>query len=238
MGVLSHKVPAVVKGFGTGVVIHKHLVQGLQRQIAVVLLRCGAVGVRPVLGDEGVQNTGLDHLGFDLVAVLNEGHGKGAGVLQRIGGQLIEDFVVLGLLPFKLQGVAGIDGLQVLHEQRQSGGAAAGVAHAVELLAVGLFNGLLSQLLQGHALGFLDDLLCGGQFSGAARRSRAGAASRLRGSTSSAAAGGQREGKGRGEQQCKCAFHNGSSFGILHKIESADRRSAGKFIVSGFPAKE
>ena len=172
------------------------------------------------------------------VAVLDEGHGKGAGVLQRIGGQLIEDFVVLGLLPLKLQGIAGVDGLQILHKQGEGGGAPAGVAHAVELLAVGLFNGLLSQLLQGHALGFLDDLLCGGQFSGAARRSGAGAASRLRGSTASAAAGGQREGKGRGEQQCKCAFHNGSSFGILHKIESADRRSAGKFIVSGFPAKE
>ena len=237
MGVLSHKVPAVVKGFGTGVVVHKHLVQGLQRQIAVVLLRCGAVGVRPVLGDEGVQNTGLDHLGFDLVAVLDEGHGKGAGVLQRIGGQLIEDFVVLGLLPFKLQGIAGINGLQILHKQGEGGGAPAGVAHAVELLAVGLFNGLLSQLLQSHALGFLDDLLGGRQLSGAVGRGGSGAP-RLGGSAPTAAAGGQGQSKGSGEQQCKCAFHNRSSFVILHKTKPVGGGSASKIIVSAFPLKE
>ena len=237
MGVLPHEVPAVVKGLGAGVVVHKHLVQGLQGQIALVLLGGGAVGLRPVLGDEGVQDAGLDHLGLDLVAVLNEGHGKGAGVLQGIRGELVKNLVVLGLLPLKLQGIAGVDGLQILHKQGEGGGAPAGVAHAVELLAVGLLNGLLGQLLQSHALGLLDDLLGGRQLSGAVGRGGSGAP-RLGGSAPTAAAGGQGQGKGSGEQQCKCAFHNRSSFGILHKIESADRRSAGKFIVSAFPPKE
>ena len=111
------------------------------------------------------------------------------------------------------------------------------VADAEEGLAVGLLNGLLGQLLQSHALGLLDDLLGGRQLSGAVGRGGSGAP-RLGGSAPTAAAGGQGQGKGSGEQQCKCAFHNRSSFVILHKIESADRRSAGKFIVSGFPAKE
>ena len=74
---------------------------------------------RQVLGDEGVQNAGLDHLGLDLVAVLDQGHGKGAGVLQGVGGELIEDLVVLGLLPLELHGVAWVDGLQILDEQGQ-----------------------------------------------------------------------------------------------------------------------
>ncbi|HIT35202.1 MAG TPA: hypothetical protein IAC30_00800 [Candidatus Faecousia intestinavium] len=156
---LGHEVPAVVIGLGAGVVVHEDLVQGLQGQVAGVFFGGGAVGFGPVLGDESVQNTGLDHLGLDLVAVLNQGHGEGAGVLQGVGGELIEDLVVLGLLPLKLQGVAGIDGLQILDEQRQGALATAGVAHAVEHLAVGLFNGLLGQFLQGHALGFLNDFL-------------------------------------------------------------------------------
>ena len=48
----------------------------------------------------------LNHLALDLVAVLNQGHGKGAGVLQGVGGELIEDLVVLGLLPLELHVVA------------------------------------------------------------------------------------------------------------------------------------
>ena len=79
---LGHEIPAVVIGLGTGVVVHEDLVQSLKGQIALVRLGGGAVGLRPVLGDEGVQNAGLDHLGLDLVAVLDQGHGKGAGVLQ------------------------------------------------------------------------------------------------------------------------------------------------------------
>jgi len=108
---LGHKVPAVVIGLGAGVVIHKDLVQRLQRQIAGVVGGGGAVGVGPVLGDEGVQHAGLDHLALDLVAVLDQGHGKGAGLLQGVGGELIEDLVVFGLLPLKLHGVGGVNGL-------------------------------------------------------------------------------------------------------------------------------
>ena len=149
---LGHEVPAVVIGLGAGVIVHKHFVQGLEGQIAVIAVGGHAVGLGPLLGHEGVQNAGLHHLGLDLVAVLNEGHGEGAGVLQRVGGELVEDFVVLGLLPLKLHVIAGVDGLQVLNEQGQGALAAAGVAHAVEHLAVGLLDGLLGQLLQGHAL--------------------------------------------------------------------------------------
>ena len=118
------------------------------------------------LGNEGVQNAGLDHLGLNLVAVLNEGHGKGAGILQRVRGELIEDLVVLGLLPIKLHGVIGVDGLQVLNEQGKGALAAAGVAHAVEGLAVGLLDSLFGQFLQGHALGLLNDLLSLGELCG------------------------------------------------------------------------
>ena len=124
-------------------ILHEDLVQSLKGQIALVLLGGGAVGLRPVLGDEGVQNAGLDHLGLDLVAVLDQGHGKGAGVLQGVGGELIEDLVVLGLLPLELHGVAWVDGLQILDEQGQGTLAAAGVAHAQEGLAVGLLDGCL-----------------------------------------------------------------------------------------------
>ena len=155
----GNEVPAVVIGLVAGAVVHKDLVEGLQRQEAGVSVGRGAVGVRPVLRDEGIEDAGLDHLAFDLVAVLDEGHGERAGVLQGVSGQLIEDLVVLGLLPLELHAVAGVDGLQVLDEQRQGALAAAGVADAVEHRAVGLLNGLLGQIFEAQAFGFLDDLL-------------------------------------------------------------------------------
>ena len=108
---LGDEVPAVVISLAAGVVVHEDLVQGLQSQETLVLFGSGAVGFGPVLGDEGVQNTGLNHLALDLVAVLNQGHGEGAGILQGVSGQLIEDLVVLGLLPLELHVVAGVDGL-------------------------------------------------------------------------------------------------------------------------------
>ena len=163
---LSHEVPAVVVGLGAGVIVHEDLVQSLQGQEAFILLSGGIVGLGPFLGNEGVQNAGLDHLGLDLVTVLNEGHGKGAGILQRVRGELIEDLVVLGLLPIKLHGVIGVDGLQVLNEQGKGALAAAGVAHAVEGLSVGLLDSLFGQFLQGHALGLLNDLLSLGELCG------------------------------------------------------------------------
>ena len=156
---LSDKIPDVIIGLFAGAVVHEYLVQGLQGQVAFISISGGAVGIRPVLGDKGVQDTGLDHLAFDLVAVLNQGHGERAGVLQGVGGQLIEDLVVLGLLPFEAHSIVGIDGLQILDEQGQSALAAAGVANAEEGLAVGLFNRFLGQLFQGHSLGLFDDLL-------------------------------------------------------------------------------
>ena len=52
----------------------------------------------------------------------------GAGVLQGVGGELIENLVVLGLLPLELHIIAGVDGLQILDEQGQGALAAAGVA--------------------------------------------------------------------------------------------------------------
>ena len=103
-------------GLAAGVVVHKHLIQGLEGQIALILPGSGPVSLRPLLGNEGIQDAGLDHLGLDLIAVLDQGHGKGAGVLQGVGGELVEDLVVLGLLPLKLHIVAGVDGFQVLNE--------------------------------------------------------------------------------------------------------------------------
>ena len=154
---LGNEVPAVVIGLVAGAVVLKHLVQGLQGQEALVLVGSGAVGIGPVLGDEGIQDAGLNHLGLNLVAVLNQSHGKGAGALEGVGGQLVENLVVLGLLPLELHVVAGVDGLQIGDKQRQGALAAAGVAHAIELLAVGFLNGLLSQFFQGHVLRLGDD---------------------------------------------------------------------------------
>ena len=108
---LGHEVPAVVVGLGAGVVVHKDLVQGLEGQVAAVGVGGSAVGLGPLLGNEGVQNTGLDHLALNLVAVLNQGHGESAGILQGVGGELVKDLVVLGLLPLKLHVIAGVDGL-------------------------------------------------------------------------------------------------------------------------------
>ena len=158
---LGHEVPAVVVGLGAGVVVHEDLVQGLEGQIALIGVGGDAVGVGPVLRDEGVEDAGLDHLALDLVAVLDERHGEGAGVLQGVGGQLIEDLVVLRLLPIILEGVARVDALQVLDEEGQGGLAAAGVADAKEGLAVGLLNGLGGQLLERHGLGLGNYLLSG-----------------------------------------------------------------------------
>ena len=226
---LGHEVPAVVVGLGAGVVVHKDLVQGLEGQVAVIGVGGGAVGLGPLLGDEGVQNAGLDHLALDLVAVLDQRHGKGAGVLQGVGGELVEDLVVLGLLPLELHAVAGVDGLQVLDEQGQGALAAAGVAHAVEHLAVGLLNGLLGQLLQGHALGLFDDLLGLGE-AGVVRGSGGGRVLLgavvglgrrgvlLGGGIAAAAAGGEGEQHDQGQKQCRDSFHFSSSFGVFNKI--------------------
>ena len=156
---LGYEIPNIIIGFFTDAVIHKDLIEGLQGQIAFIGIGGGVVGVSPILGDEGIQNAGLDHLALDLVAILNEGHGKGAGLLQGVSGELLKDLVVLGLLPLKVQGVAGVDGLQVLDEQGQGALAAAGVANAVEGLAVGLFDCFFRQLLKSHAFCFLNDLL-------------------------------------------------------------------------------
>jgi len=161
----GYKVPAVLVGLAAGVVEHEYLVKGLEGQIALVLFGGCAVGGSPVKGYEGIQDAGAYHLALNLVAVLNEGHGIGAYVLEGVGGELIEDLVVLGLLPVELHGVIGVDGLQVLNEQRQCRLAAAGVANAVEGSAVGFFYCLLGQFFQGHAFGFLDDLLGIGKFS-------------------------------------------------------------------------
>ena len=133
---LSDEVPAVVVGLGAGVVEHEDLVQGLQRQIAGPLLGGGAVGLGPVLRDKGVEDAGLHHLALYLVAVLDERHGEGAGVLQGVGSQLVEDLVVLRLLPVVLKGVVRVNALQVLDEERERGLAAAGVADAEEGRAV------------------------------------------------------------------------------------------------------
>ena len=190
-----YEVPNVIIGLFAGAVIHKYLIEGLQGQIAFIGIGGGVVGVSPILGDKGIQNAGLDHLALDLVAVLNEGHGEGAGGLQGVSSQLLEDLVVLGLLPLEVQGVAGVDGLQVLDEQGQSALATAGVTDAVEGFAVGLLDGLLGQLLEGHAFGFFDDLLNG-------RKLLIGGGSRL-----FTAAGKQGENHDDGQQHRQCFFH-------------------------------
>ena len=158
-----YEVPNVIIGLFAGAVIHKYLIEGLQGQIAFIGIGGGVVGVSPILGDKGIQNAGLDHLALDLVAILNEGHGKGAGRLQGVSGELLKDLVVLGLLPLEVQGIAGVDGLQVLDEQGQSALAAAGVTNAVEGLAVGLLDRFFRQLLKSHAFRFLNDLLDSGK---------------------------------------------------------------------------
>ena len=222
---LCDEVPAVVIGLVASAVVHEDLVEGLKGKEARVGVCGRAVGVCPVLRDEGVENTGLDHLALDLVAVLDEGHGERAGVLQRVSGQLIEDLVVLGLLPFELHVVAGVDGLKVLDEEGQRALAAAGVADAIEHFAVGLFNGLLGKLLKGHAFGFLDDLLGLGEvfllnrsgsfgLGGSLRRGifRGGSLfglCRLRGGLGGrGCAGGHRQNHGHCKQKCKNLFHD------------------------------
>ncbi len=96
---LGYEIPAVIVGLVAHAVVHKDLVQSLERQEAGVGVGGGAVGIGPILRDEGVEDAGLDHLALDLVAILNEGHGKGAGLLQGVSGELLKDLVVLGLLP-------------------------------------------------------------------------------------------------------------------------------------------
>ena len=183
---LGYEIPNIIIGFFTDAVIHKDLIEGLQGQIAFIGIGGGVVGVSPILGDEGIQNAGLDHLALDLVAILNEGHGKGAGLLQGV----------------KVQGVAGVDGLQVLDEQRQGALAAAGVANAVEGLAVGLFDCFFRQLLKSHAFCFLNDLL-------GSRKLLIGSGSGLL-----AAADHQGEDHDDGQQHRQCFFH----FFLLHKL--------------------
>ena len=155
--ILINEIPAVLKLSGAGRVIHEDLVQGLQWQVAAVCIRGGAVCLCPLLRDEGLQDIGIDHLTLDLVTILDEGHREGAAVLQGIGGELLEDLVVLRLLPLELHVVVRIDGLQIGDKQWKCGLTTRGVTYAVEGLAVRLFDGLLCELLHGHAFGFLDD---------------------------------------------------------------------------------
>ena len=197
---LSYELPAVGVGLAAGAVEHKDLVQSLQRQIALIGSGVHLLGLGPFLRDKGVQDAGLDHLVLNLVAVLDQGHGVGANGLLGFGGELIEDLVVLGLLPVELHGVAGVDGLQVLNEHGQSTLAAAGVAHAVEGLALGLLDGLLGKLLQGHSLGLLDDFL--------------DVALLLVGAPGPAVAAGgkQRDQHQNSQNDCQCFFHDSISF--------------------------
>ena len=163
MLILGDKVPAIVVDLVfVNAVVHKDLVQRLQRQVGRIRVGSETVGFRPFLGNKGVEYSRPHHLALDLIAILNQRHGKGAAALQRVGRKLIKNLVVLGLLPLKIQFVLGIDGLEILDEQRQRALAAARVAHAVEHLAIGLFNGFFGQFLHGHPLGLLNDTLHGG----------------------------------------------------------------------------
>ena len=173
-----NEVPAVGEGLGAGAVVLEDLVQGLQRQIALPRIRGGAVCLCPLERYIRIEDAGLDHLALDLVAVLDQGDREGALILHGVGGQLIEDLVVLRLLPFEVERVVRIDRLQILDEQRESGLTAAGVAHAVEGRAVGFFDRLFAEILKGHTLCFFDDFLYFGfrtglSLVGAAARNKA-----------------------------------------------------------------
>ena len=154
---LGDEIPAVVKGGAGGVVEHEHLVQGLQSQRMAVGCFVHARGIFPFHGDEVEQVAGVQHLGLDLVAVLNQRHRIDVLGGLDIGVQGGENGVVLGLAPLDRSGVGRIDGFEHLDEARAGGLAAAGVADAVEGLAVGFFDGLFEEFLVGHGLRLSDD---------------------------------------------------------------------------------
>ena len=157
MASLRHEIPAVVINLVACAVVHEHLVQKLQLKESVII-RCGhSVRLCPLLRNEGIKNTGIRHLGLNLVSVLDQGHGKCTARLQGICLQLLKDLVVLGLLPVELHVIGGIDRLQIFDEGRKSCLAAAGIAHAVEGCAVRFLDRLCRKFLQGHFLCLLDD---------------------------------------------------------------------------------
>ena len=155
------EIPAVGEGLVAHGVIHEHLVERLQRQRLVVALDDHAFALGPLLRDEVEQVAGVEHLRLNLVAVLNERHGIDVVGALDVGVQRGEDGVVLRLRPFDRAGVARVDLLEHLDEARAGGLAAAGVADAVERLAVGFFNRLGIQLLVGHGLRLSDHFLHG-----------------------------------------------------------------------------
>ncbi len=52
--------------------------------------------VHPIVGDKVQQVAGIQHLGLDLVAVLNQSHGIGVGRAVDVGVEHGEDGVFLG----------------------------------------------------------------------------------------------------------------------------------------------
>ena len=116
MASLCYKVPAVVIHCISCGIVHKDLIQCLKRKETFISIRCCVIGLCPLLGNIGFQNTGLYHFRFNLVAVLNQRHGKGAAALQRGRRQLIENLIILGLLPLILHRIRRIDGLKVLNK--------------------------------------------------------------------------------------------------------------------------
>ena len=133
----------------------------MQRQRLVVALDDHAFALGPLLRDEVEQVAGVEHLRLNLVAVLNERHGINVVGALDVGVQRGEDGVVLRLRPLDRAGVARVDLLEHLDEARAGGLAAAGVADAVERLAVGFLNRLGIQLLVGHGLRLSDHFLHG-----------------------------------------------------------------------------
>ena len=133
----------------------------MQRQRLVVALDDHAFALGPLLRDEVEQVAGVEHLRLNLVAVLNERHGINVVGALDVGVQRGEDGVVLRLRPLDRAGVARVDLLEHLDEARAGGLAAAGVADAVERLAVGFFNRLGIQLLVGHGLRLSDHFFHG-----------------------------------------------------------------------------
>ena len=155
------EIPAVGEGLIAHGVIHKHLVERLERQRLVVALNDHAFALGPLLRNEVEQVAGIQHLGLNLVAILDERHGIDVVGALNVGVQCGKDGVVLRLRPLDRAGVVRVNLLEHLDEARAGGLAAAGVADAVERLAVGFLNGLGVQLFVGHGLRLSDDFFHG-----------------------------------------------------------------------------
>ena len=82
MLVLVNEIPAVGIPGTSGIVEHKNLAQGLQRKEPVVCVRGRSIRLCPFLRNIGLQNTGIDHFGLDLVAILNQRHCEGSRILE------------------------------------------------------------------------------------------------------------------------------------------------------------